>query len=80
MTLTFKNWTSRFQKVELCLNKFCNFQVLVQAVTRRIDSSAGNLMRVILNLMNETSSWAAVSTQVNHTVGAGILNTMFRIQ
>ena len=37
----------------------------MQAVTRRIDSSAGNLMRIILNLMNESGPWAPVSTQIN---------------
>ncbi len=37
----------------------------MQAVTRRIDSSAGNLMRIILNLMNESGPWAPVSTQIS---------------
>ena len=37
----------------------------MQAVTRRIDSSAGNLMRIILNLMNESGPWAPVSTQIH---------------
>ena len=36
-------------------------QVIVQAVTRRIDSSAGALIRLMLNLMNENSPWAHVS-------------------
>jgi hypothetical protein len=40
-------------------------QVLVQAVSRRIDPSAGNLMRVILNLMNESVPWAAVSNTLS---------------
>ena len=36
-------------------------QVIVQAVTRRIDASAGALIRLMLNLMNENSPWAHVS-------------------
>ena len=31
-------------------------QLIVQAVQRRIDSSAGNLMRIVLKLMNEKSA------------------------
>ena len=36
-------------------------QVIVQAVTRRIDASAGCLIRLMLNLMNENSPWAHIS-------------------
>ena len=36
-------------------------QVIVQAVTRRIDSSAGALIRLMLNLMNENNPWVHVS-------------------
>jgi DNA-directed RNA polymerase III subunit RPC3 len=39
-------------------------KVLVQAVTRRIDSSAGNLMGLLLNIMNENDPWAAVSCHI----------------
>ena len=39
--------------------------LIVQAVQRRIDSSAGNLMRVMLTLMNETSPWLDVSTHIH---------------
>ena len=39
-------------------------QVVVQAVTKRIDSSAGNLMRMLLNIMNENSPWAHVSCHI----------------
>lgn len=39
--------------------------LIVQAVQRRIDTSAGNLMRVMLTLMNETSPWLEVSTHIH---------------
>ncbi len=39
-------------------------QILVMAVTRRIDSSAGNLMRLLLNMMNESQPWANVSAHL----------------
>ena len=45
--------------------------LIVQAVQRRIDVSAGNLMRVMLNLMNETSPWLDVSTYIH---GADIIS------
>ena len=39
--------------------------LVVQAVQRRIDVSAGNLMRVMLMLMNESSPWLDVSTHLH---------------
>ena len=39
-------------------------QVIVQAVTRRIDASAGSLMRIFLNVMNENSPWAHTSCEI----------------
>ena len=39
--------------------------LIVQAVQRRIDASAGNLMRVMLTLMNETSPWLDVSHHIH---------------
>ena len=45
--------------------------LIVQAVQRRIDVSAGNLMRVMLTLMNETSPWLDVSTYIH---GADIIS------
>ena len=40
-------------------------QVVVQSVTKRIDSSAGNLMRTMLSMMNETSPWSDVSNHLH---------------
>ena len=45
--------------------------LIVQAVQRRIDISAGNLMRVMLTLMNETSPWMDVSSHIH---GADIVS------
>ena len=39
--------------------------LIVQAVQRRIDTSAGNLMRIMLTLMNETSPWVGVSAHIH---------------
>ena len=39
--------------------------LIIQAVQRRIDISAGNLMRVMLTLMNETSPWLDVSIHIH---------------
>jgi len=39
--------------------------IIVQAVTKRIDSSAGNMMRSLLNMMNETSPWAGTSCHLH---------------
>ena len=39
--------------------------LIVQAVQRRIDISAGNLMRTMLTLMNESSPWLDVSTHIH---------------
>ena len=39
-------------------------QVIVQAVTRRIDASAGSMMRLLLNIMNETHPWDPVSCHI----------------
>ena len=36
-----------------------------QAVTKRIDSSAGNMMRSLLNMMNENSPWAGTSCHLH---------------
>ena len=41
-------------------------QVIVQAVTRRIDGSAGTLMRILLNLMNEHEPWAPTSYEMRY--------------
>ena len=41
-------------------------QVIVQAVTRRIDASAGTLMRILLNLMNEHDPWAPTSYEMRY--------------
>ena len=48
------------------LNREFRDQVIVQAVTRRIDSSAGVLMRILLNLMNEHQPWAPMSYEMRY--------------
>ena len=49
--------------------------LIVQAVQRRIDTSAGNLMRVMLTLMNETSPWLDVSSHIHQVSGIILLWT-----
>ena len=39
-------------------------QIIVQSVTRRIDTMAGSLMRVLLNLMNEHNPWGDISAHI----------------
>ena len=39
-------------------------QVIVEAVTKRIDSSAGDLMRLMLQIMNENQPWAGISCHI----------------
>ena len=39
-------------------------QIIVQTVTRRLDPTAGSLMRLLLNLMNECSPWAPESIHI----------------
>jgi len=58
------------QKVEWRLNadrflREFRDQIVVAAVTKRIDSSAGNMMRTLLTLMNETCPWAGTSAHLH---------------
>ena len=42
--------------------------LIVQAVQRRIDTSAGNLIRVMLTLMNERSPWSDISAHISQVM------------